>query len=206
MPSKVATPNPFPKFKPPESLSIEEQLVMCVGKLVAEWAVCETLFRGMYVCLIGGHSEIGSDYAEIAWLSTPNVKSRRDLLARCIVASGLPSEFKDEVALLSKRFKTISETRNFYCHAFYVVEPVGLQLQSIEGYNLTYDDEIISVETKKASKSTVGEILTAIHNCENLSRECMGFLFALHAKLQARFPVLPSVPDGYLNNPRFPLQ
>lgn len=195
-----------PPFTLPPNLSVEQQIVMCVGQLVASWAVCETVLRGIYVVLTCCAKEPDRQYAELSWLSLRDSKSRRDMLMRATQLSSLPQNFKAEIFYLLDRFKTVSETRNFYCHASYVANPKTYELTDIEGYRLTLDDRVISFTKKPSNKATINELMISIRNCESLNREIFGFLLSLEDELGAQLPELRELPLGYPSNPRFPRQ
>lgn len=200
MPSNEATS--FPPFTLPANLTIEQQVVMCVGQLVADWANCETLLRGTYVCLTGRFSREASDLAEITWLSFANSKARCDLLHRSATAAAIPADFRKELHRLLDRFKKISSARNFYCHAHYETNTSG-KLIATEGYNLTYDDTIVHFDRRVADKTMVSSLCAVIANCDELNRQLSGLLVALHKLVQAQFPKLPEWPDDYLLTPKF---
>lgn len=187
----------------PEVLTHEQKIMLCVGHLVAEWANCETLLRGIYVCLTGGASQTASDYAEVTWLSMVNVRARCDLLSRSVRASPLPAPYKKEAHRLLSRFDGATRTRNLYCHAHYVGDPDTLELVAIESYDATKDDRIIKTTRRSASGEMLAELKTAIRNCGEFSREAAGFLLALRELTGARFPELPDWPGGHVTKPNF---
>lgn len=207
MVSKDVTATPTSDFKLPPNLTVEQQIVMCIGQLVGEWAVCESVVRGVYVTLTGGLSVADRDYAEIAWLSTPNTKQRCDLLTRTIFASPIPDQFKKSIEGILKNFRGVSVTRNFFCHASYEVRPDTFELTAVESHHLTLNEDLVVFDRRAADKAMVHSQLTAIANCGRLAREGMGLVIALQGHLGAQFPVLPSLPDGYPIFPAFhPLQ
>lgn len=185
----------------PEVLTNEQQIMLCVGHLVAEWANCETLLRGIYVCLTGGTSQSASDYAEVTWLSMVNVRARCDLLSRSVRVSPLPEAYKNEALRLLRRFDGATRTRNLYCHSHYVGDPNTLELLAIESYEATKDDRIIKTTRRSANGEMLAELKTAIRNCGEFNREAAGFVLALRELTGARFPEVPEWPDGCITKP-----
>lgn len=192
------------RFVLPSGLDMEEQIIFCVGQLVAEWAVCESVLRGLFIALTGGTSSQAAAHAEVAWLSCSNSKQRRDLFVRSVQISEWAVAYKAEILLLLERFKTVSDARNSYAHAFYVGDADTIKLKEIQFVRLTLDEQVIKVTSKPANKATVNELTQAIQRCGDLNREIFGFLQAIQCHMKVQHPVLPPLPDGYPNNPRFP--
>lgn len=81
-------------FTVPASLTVEQQVIFCVGQLIAEWAITESVLRGLFVALTGGDSSQSADFSEVSWLSQSNNKGRCDLLTRCAQVSQWPESYK----------------------------------------------------------------------------------------------------------------
>ena len=192
-------------FSVPASLTIEQQVIFCVGQLIAEWAITESVLRGLLVALTGGSSSQSAEFAEVSWLSQSNNKGRCDLFMRCTQVSQWPDAYKHEAFLILDRFKTISKSRNFYAHGAYEADPEDMSLKSISSHRLTLDDKVLATTTKLANKAMINELIQAIQQCGDINREIFGFLLFVQQQLKVQHPELPPLPDGYPNNPRFPL-
>ena len=206
MSSKDATIAHTSDFHLPPNLTVEQQIVICVGQLVVEWAVCESILRGVYVAITGGTSSTARDFSEVAWLSTSNTNARCDLLTRATFAANIPETFKKEIKVTISHFKGVTRTRNFFCHAAYEVNPDTFELVAVEGHHLTLNEELVEFDRRTADKAMVHSLLTAITNCGRLAREGMGLVLALQSHLGAHFPELPALPDGYPIFPAFLLR
>lgn len=188
------------EWKDVRNLPQSDQFAHAIGFLTINWAVLETLVRAIFTCIATPNNPVHGD---IIWLSTRMNKARLDLLCRCVEATDISPEYKEEISRIVKRFKAISRHRNFYAHTMYKTMD-GQTLSSMETVDLLNDGKVFSSKTKDASPGTLNEIRQMTEACNKLNREAHPFLQHLRPERGALLLDLPKLPGGYPNNPKFP--
>ena len=183
-------------FKCLTHLSVGEQVAYCIGHLVMDWAVCETLFRGVYACLLP-NTELNA--VNITWLSFNSTRSRCDLLRRTAIAVELNADCIERLDSLLSTFNSISRSRNMYCHGSFRADTTTFEPIEFESANLTSDERALKISVKKVDKGMVNEIKGTIKKCHALNVDTWNLLIALYAERKPQYLQLPPLPAGYLN-------
>ncbi len=165
MPELDMTNMPVSHFKMPEGLGDEDQLMLAIGRLISEWATCESLIWGLFYSLTetprGGTSSI-------LWLSTRGTSARITLVQRLAASANLPDELHSELKAAIEKFADITKTRNFFCHAWYAADRETMALKQIESHRLKGDSAVIDRELFSAS--TIEKTVSSTREAEDLSQ------------------------------------
>lgn len=175
-------------LKIPDGLDLGDQLAFCIGNLVMAWANCESMFYGIFACVVG---KAGTDNAAILWLGTKSTKARVDMTLQLIANLEIADGLKAEIARLAKAFDGVTRTRNFFCHAFYRIDTASMKLAEAEAF--TFDRSLNTYKSKKKriTKATINELSDAIKQTVVLNHELWSPLLILREQLKADHIPLP---------------
>ena len=174
-------------FKSPEE-KLAVEITFHIGHLIMSWAICESLFFGMFICLVGGKD---SQSAELIWLSNNSTRARIDQLTGLCVTRKLPQLLSDEIHDHVKTFKAITSVRNRYCHAYYAVDPITYTLTHVEFAKVSHKSERLSFQTKSADKALLNELENTIAIANKLNETLWPTLIKLKNELGAQNIILP---------------
>lgn len=153
--------------------------MIAIGKLVTEWAVCESLIWGLFSSLT--ETESGGTSA-VLWLSFRNTSSRVNVVDRLAKSAELSEMLKTEVEEAVNNFNALSKVRNFFCHAWYAANTETLQLAAIESHRLSSNGVV--VEREEFTEATVAKVTVAIQDAQKLCRSLWRVLHDLRDELQ----------------------
>ena len=164
--------------------------LVSIGNVVVNWANNESVFMGMLQVLIRG----GSHTAAIVWYSHRTTNARLDLVDRLCREQVKNADLIDEVQRTIKRFKELSATRNFYCHATYRYHD-SLDLRSATGVSSPKEGEPIVFETKRMDRAMLNEIGQSSLALGQLNRKLWTLVDRLQKELGVQLVDLPQMPN-----------
>jgi hypothetical protein len=181
----------------PKGLDLSEQLLICIGKLIAEWANLESVFYVAFFCLAGRPN----GNADIAWASIQSTRRRMQMVNSFLqYEEKLTPEVRRGLQKCLEEFRGITDARNYYCHATYRTND-ELEIVSIEQWSLApiekETDLIFKEKSKNLSKATINEICCTIDNCQKISVRATKLVYKLRDELRLQHVKLPPLPDQY---------
>ncbi len=178
----------------PKGLDLPEQMLICIGKLVAEWANCESVFYVVFFCLTGRPN----GNADVLWHSVKGTSRRVEIISHLIryeQALNLDPELAEALQRCLNNFRTVTGIRNYYCHSIYNADDKGM-LARVENWHISDDDNVvIDAKTKYVSKDTINQICCAIDQCIDVSERTFKLAHRLRDALQLQHLTLPPLPD-----------
>ncbi len=162
----------------PGGLDLEDQFVLCLGRLVVAWSICESNIWGLFSSLT--ETENGG-VSPILWLSHRSTSSRVNVVDRLIKSSDISEQLKDEISSSISTFNELSKTRNFFCHAWYAADVETLSLKQIQSHRLNATGAVIDEE--KFTPETVTKIVQSIEVAGVLSNSLWKQLYHLREEL-----------------------
>ncbi|MDX5367490.1 MAG: hypothetical protein LPK88_13535, partial [Alphaproteobacteria bacterium] len=174
----------------PEQLGVSEKFVFAIGNLVMAWANCESLFSAILELLV---SKPGNNDAAVIWLSNVNTRARLDLILNLAKARGLSQKTYQSISQAHSRFKSITSSRNFYCHGYYGTE--NGELCDVDGYRIDPSKPFpVIQETRAIDKALLNEVVHTIMRTLALSDELGTLCHKLRDELKAPHVELPPLP------------
>lgn len=178
-----------------------------IGGLVINWANNESVFLAMLQSLIGG----GEQSASIVWNSLRTTAARTDLVWKLAREQIRDANLLKDISAALERFKSLSKTRNFYCHATYSYDS-ELNLVGALGVTMAQEGDPIRYEEKRLDRAAVNEINQAILGLADLNQATWALIPRLETALgvqRVKRPQLldelqrraPDVPEGGLQGP-----
>jgi hypothetical protein len=181
----------------PKNLNLPEQMLICIGKLIAEWANCESCFYVVFFCLAGRPN----GNADVIWASVQSTKRRMEIITDLIrYETSLDPDLATALHKCIARFVAITALRNYYCHSIYHTDDNGM-MSRVDNWHIpqipTDPIQIIETKSKPVSKATINELCCTIDRCMELSDDVFKLLHKLRDALQLQHVVLPPLPDQY---------
>ena len=175
----------------PKGLNHEDQALLGIGHLVIAASTCEFFFFAILDCLIGRE---GERHCEVLWLSHRNTSNRINMVLRVCAINRLDRKLLEEVRRCATLMKSISELRNFYCHARYIRNHDGSV--HLEGFDLKHDyenapDEMVETKTKIIKRRSINELKAAVNRAEHLWVEMTLVAHRVRSHTGALHVVLP---------------
>jgi len=162
---------------------------MSIGNLIVNWANNESVFMAMLQVLIRAESHS----AAIVWHSHRNSYARLDLVDRLCREQVKNAALLDELRRTIKRFKDLSLSRNFYCHATYRYD-ADLNLSTAAGVSSPAEGDPIAFETKRLDRATLNEIGQTSLALGQLNRQLWTLVDRLQTELEVQLVKLPQLP------------
>lgn len=163
--------------------------LVSIGNLIVNWSNNESVFMAMLQVLIRGESLS----AAIVWHSHRTTYARLELVDRLCREQVKNADLVDDVRRTIKRFKELSTTRNFYCHATYRYD-ADLNLGSAAGVSSPADGDPIAFETKRMDRATLNEIGQTSISLGELNRKLWSLVDRLQKELEVQRADLPQMP------------
>ncbi|WP_247398484.1 hypothetical protein [Bradyrhizobium sp. 76] len=181
----------------PKSLDLPEQMLICIGKLIAEWANCESCFYVVFFCLTGRPN----GNADVIWASVQSTRRRMEIISDLIrYEVGLDPELASSLQKCIARFVPITALRNYYCHSIYHADANGM-MSRVDNWHIPQvpadPTQIIETKSKPVSKATINEMCCTIDRCMELADDVFKLLHKLRDALQLQHVVLPPLPNQY---------
>jgi hypothetical protein len=178
----------------PKNLDLPEQMLICIGKLIVEWANCESVFYGVFYCLTGR----SNGNADVLWHSVQSTKRRMAMISDLI---RYETDFDPALATALQKcienFRNPTGVRNYYCHSIYNGDENGIMAR-VENWHIADDDnEVIQSKTKLVSKDTINQICCTIDQCIEIAERTFKLVHQLRDALQLEHVTLPPLPNRY---------
>lgn len=170
---------PKAEFTVPSGLCMEDQLMLCIGRLVAEWAVCESLIWGLFQSFTYTGREDST--TAVLWLSTRGTGAKVTLVERLAAASQISPQLLEALKSKTAAFGEITKTRNFFCHAWYAGDRESMELKQIESHKLRGDAAV--TEREEFTVATIEKASSAVIAAGNLSHELWAVLHDVRVEL-----------------------
>ena len=143
-----------------------QKFVQSLGHLVIATSNNESLFQAIFDAMVGGED----DASPVIWHSSRTTQAKIDLTIR-IARSRLKGDpLLTRLEDAAKRFKPHSRTRNFFCHAAYLLDQNGMP-RSAQGVRLTQDDDPINRTDKIIGPATLNELNQALKGLGKLNAD-----------------------------------
>lgn len=166
----------------PSGLDLQERTLICIGRLIADWANCESNFSSIFSRFIGRPN----GNSDIVWLSINSLEARLDLLWALIkfekaVAPATIKELKECI----DDFREVSGLRNYYCHAIYITDDDDVNFESVDKWRLAKPTQAhaFNEQRKAVSERSIEELCTAIDKCGEISTRINQAATALESQL-----------------------
>ena len=189
-----------PKFKSafrlPDGLDTDDQITYSVGALIYVWSGCESAFMFLLRCLIGKGED---DSAQIIWLTNQNINNKLQLVIHICRTKNIPEVTVQKIVKFAKTFKSISKTRNMYCHGYHGGSEEVDGIRSLEYAVLDSADSpnIFSHKRKIPDKKALQELVATIVRAEQLFVEMHPTLIEVHNLSEAYAVAPPELPPQY---------
>lgn len=89
-------------------------------------------------------------------------------MQRLAVASSLDRALVEQIKGHVKDFKSVTRTRNMFCHATYDGDYKTGDIVGLKSYELVDDERIYTTTERKLERSLINECVAAIVDCSNL--------------------------------------
>lgn len=181
----------------PKSLDLPEQMLICIGKLIAEWANCESCFYVVFFCLTGRPN----GNADVIWASVQSTRRRLEIISDLIrYEPDLEPGLAGSLQKCIDEFTPITALRNYYCHSIYHADDKGMMAR-VDNWHIPQvpadPRQIIETKSKSVSKATVNEMCCIIDRCMDLADRVASLAYKLRDELKLQHVVLPPLPDQY---------
>jgi hypothetical protein len=179
----------------PAGLDLTCQILISVGKLVADWANCETCFYAIYFCVAGR----ANGNADVTWASVLSTRRRLTILHHLVrYETGIDDPTKADILKCLQEFDALTAIRNYYCHARYRTAADEETILSIDQWSLaplgTLSDPIFKERSRSASKETVNHICSTADRIVELSNRVTNCAYAVKAQLNLDHLLWPPLP------------
>lgn len=164
-----------------------QAFLTAIGQLVIAWANNESVFLGMLQVLL---NESRSS-AVIIWYSRTNTKSRLDLVWALVRRKIKNEDLVAEIEGAIQHFRTLSGTRNFYCHATYNYDD-KFHLVSVSSGTMVRDGDPIRFVDKKMDRAALNELNNTFDCLNGLNVRLWGLVHQMKDELGVQMPELPS--------------
>ncbi len=171
-----------------------------LADLFISWANTESLFNAVLESLLGTTHE----RAATVFLSHRSTKPRLDLIL-ALSHERLQPQRQQELQAFAKRFRKLSDSRNYFAHCIYIGDQDG-KLAATSGARMTPDEGMYKVEEKIFDAATMNEIKVSIEGLMRLSLDLREWVNGLNAALglpPLENPSMP-VPKRIPRSPRTP--
>jgi hypothetical protein len=181
----------------PKSLDLSGQLLFSVGKLVAVWANLESVFYGIFFCLNGRPN----GNADIIWASVLSTKRRMEMVTHLVkYEPELSAEIKDEVSKCIVDFRSVTATRNYYCHSVYHTHDEDVdRIVSLENWSIAQiqsdGGDIFQTKNKELNKDTINQICSTIDRALEINNRATPLVYKIRDALKLQHVSLPPLPD-----------
>jgi hypothetical protein len=175
-------------------LDLPEQMLICIGKLIAEWSNCESMFYAVFFCLSGRPN----GNADVVWASVLSTRRRMEMISHLIrYEQGLDQELAAALQKCLESFRKPTSVRNYYCHSIYNGDEHST-LTSVENWHIANDDDaVIQSKIKVVSKDTINQICCTIDQCVEIGNRTFSLVHKLKDALQLQHVTLPPLPHQY---------
>jgi len=163
--------------------------LVAIGNLVVNWANNESVFLAMLQVLLSG----GNHSAAIVWHSHRTTVSRLELVSRLCREQVKDKALVKEVTTAISRFKNLSRTRNFYCHATYHYDK-ELNLDSASGVTSTQEGDPLVFTEKQMDIAALNEISDVSTQLGEFNRHLWSLVERLQVELGVQRVKLPPLP------------
>lgn len=170
------------------NLEVGDQIIFSVGRRMVEWAACESLFLGVFECLLGRNQ---TNNGGVVWLSFRSTRARLALASSLISSSSITNEVGNEINECAKLFGSITDTRNFFAHALYIPDEITGKMSFIIGSSLSKTKEVLRNTRKEANLATVNELCDTINRTQALYDRMYPALAALKQETNCYYLEMP---------------
>ena len=160
-----------------------------IGGLVINWANNESVFMAMLQVLLAG----GEFSAAIVWHSHRTTQARLELVGRLCRERVKDKALLEDIQRAISAFKSLSRSRNFYCHAMYRYD-AELCLADAAGTTLTQEGEPIAFDVKRMDIATLNEISHVSMELAQFNRRVWDLVGRLQTALGVQHVTLPQLP------------
>ena len=155
---------------PKHATELEADIVALIGRLMVQWANCESWFIKLLAALLRSDTY----RAEIVFYTLTTAVARRTLLHRLFMIYVTDPDLRDKIRNLLDRFKTVTDTRNKFAHAEYQFQPLPPYIVSTK-FSADFDGTKWKNQIY-INKNLLNEVKQGILNCVNLTYEVVGFV------------------------------
>lgn len=154
-----------------------------IGGLIINWSNNESVFLAMLQALVRG----GPLSAAVIWHSHRTSIARIELVMRLCRERVKNGDLLEDLTKAAERFKNLSRTRNFYCHATYRYDS-NLCLSHAQGITTLQEGKPISFEDKRMDRATLNEINRVSLDLGELNAALWSLVRRLHNELEVPLP------------------
>ncbi len=170
---------------PPSRTEIESEIVMLIGRLMTQWANCESWL----IRLLDGLLRTNDMHrAEIVFYSVTTSITRRSLIQRLFMVYVTDETLRSDFTKLMERFGKATEARNKFAHAQYKFS-TPQAMNSIR-FKADFDGSSWTIENK-LDKNLMNELKQAVLACINLAYDMHEFLEMVRPKILEKLPKPP---------------
>jgi hypothetical protein len=170
--------------------------LVAIGNLIINWANNESVFLAMLQLLVGGGRLTGA----IIWNSQRTSNARVELVGKLCRERIEDCELLKDITDAINHFKTLSRTRNFYCHSTYNYSS-ELILSTVHGVTAPQEGAPISFKTKKMDLATLNEIGHVSVELSQLNRALWALVIRLQNSLGLRLELPAALQTTESPNP-----
>lgn len=181
-------PLPGSTFEYPKVGGRPEKLAFGIGALVMQWGVCESTFYTLLETLAG---KPNTGIGVVIWFSIRSNRGRVELIERLSRAVDISTGLQSRVADLCKRFKVLTRSRDFYCHAEYRTVGMNGEVSHIVGRQFSEKDDPLKLEVREVSDKLLAQIQRDVEAASILAADALKLMLALQSELRVQHPVLP---------------
>jgi hypothetical protein len=168
---------------PTPATSIEGEIIALIGRLIVQWANCESWLIKLLAVLL--KSDIYR--AEIIFYAITTSVTRRALLHRLFMVYVGDEKLRAKFSNILDRFKSVTEMRNKFCHAQYQFRIPQYMASAKFGADFDGSQWIIK---SNLDKNLLNELKQGIINCQNLAKEITAFVDEVSPAVLAK-PIKP---------------
>jgi hypothetical protein len=173
-----------------------------IGGLVVNWSNNESVFLAMLQALLAG----GKHSAAIVWYSHRTTNARLDLVYKLCREQVSNAQLLADLSKAIDTFKSLSRTRNFFCHATYDYDR-NLHLMDATGVTSNQDGYPLNFVTKRMDRATLNEIGQVSLRLGELNRSLWTLVQGLQSALgvqRVNLPELLTEPRKTKDSPAHP--